>query len=228
MAPDLHHTLFLTCPLRVFKRITQKLPILHGHCTCMYWTTVCWRHSFCGLQLHERSDWRAMDPDSCQSHSWIPHCVCMLQTRAYIAICLGNNMHDDKTLVMYDCTTPQMRALLPTMHHFVRTKSHRDFRAAAVHSIYLHITVSKLMSALYFLISLSEYACAGTLQRATKQQNNNKKLWLKCSVKFNYKSRAGPVKSIETRQGWKHKKTILLHRNCTKVSLEDYSTSVTI
>ena len=36
----------------------------------------------------------------------------------------------------------------------------------------------------------------------------------------------GPLKSMETRHGQKHKKTILLQKNCGKKKLEDYSASV--
>ena len=37
----------------------------------------------------------------------------------------------------------------------------------------------------------------------------------------------GPVKGTETRQGWKHKKTTLLQKNCAKERVEDYSKSQT-
>ena len=41
------------------------------------------------------------------------------------------------------------------------------------------------------------------------------------------KSKDGPVKkSAETRQEWKHKKTNLLQKNCSKERLEDGSTSI--
>ena len=36
----------------------------------------------------------------------------------------------------------------------------------------------------------------------------------------------GAGKSTETRQGWKHKKTILLQKNRGKERLKDYSISV--
>ena len=39
-------------------------------------------------------------------------------------------------------------------------------------------------------------------------------------------SREGPVKSTETWQEWKHKKTILLQKSGDEERLEDYSTSV--
>ena len=41
----------------------------------------------------------------------------------------------------------------------------------------------------------------------------------KFSVKVNYKYRDGPIKSTETRQGLKHKKTILIQKNHDKVRL---------
>ena len=34
-----------------------------------------WRHSFCGLELYERSDWTATAPDMHHSHSLIQHHV---------------------------------------------------------------------------------------------------------------------------------------------------------
>ena len=43
---------------------------------------------------------------------------------------------------------------------------------------------------------------------------------------MNYTSRDGPVKCTETRQGWKHKKTVVLQKNRGKERLEAYSTSV--
>ena len=42
---------------------------------------------------------------------------------------------------------------------------------------------------------------------------------------INYKN-LGPVKSTQTRQELKHKRSILLQKNCRKERLEDYSTYV--
>ena len=64
-----------------------------------------WRHSLCGLELHERFDWRAAGGErGGQTHvSWslIQHFVCILQARTYIAVWCSAT-HDNKTHVPYD------------------------------------------------------------------------------------------------------------------------------
>ena len=77
------------------------------------------------------------------------------------------------------------------------------------------------------LDKLSEHVSAGTLQRVCCQATKKKhKLWVKNFCYKLTKSRDGPVKSTETRQGWKHKKSTLLQKNCGKAKLENNSTSV--
>ena len=84
--------------------VSFRLTICVHMCTCMYnlkatglvwkWniTTDCFtvRHSLRGLELHERSNWRATSPplDIHCGHSLIQHSVCILQARTYIITCI--------------------------------------------------------------------------------------------------------------------------------------------
>ena len=60
------------------------------------------RHSLCGLEFHERSDWRATVPDTHQLFFDTTLCVRILQDHTYIAIWSATT-HENKTHVLYDC-----------------------------------------------------------------------------------------------------------------------------
>ena len=61
-----------------------------------------WSHSFCALELHERSKQRAMAPDVQCGCSLIQHCV--------LTVSISINIHDT-----YNCTTIQSPPLPPRM-----------------------------------------------------------------------------------------------------------------
>ena len=82
MAPNtnsslIHHLCILTC-------ITCYIDILH-----MTWLLYYRRHSFCSLELHEKSDWRTVVPDTHHGCSVIQHCVhtASLYIHMYVSIC---------------------------------------------------------------------------------------------------------------------------------------------
>ena len=78
-----------------------------------------------------------------------------------------------------------------------------------------------IISTTILLDKLSKHAHAGTLQWVSvKQQEKQQKLMVKIIT-----CRDGPVRSTETRQGRKHK-TTLIWKNDGKWRLKDYSTSV--
>ena len=62
------------------------------------------RHSLCALELHERSYWRAMAPDTHQSFSDTTLCAYTASPHIhmYIAIWCATT-HDNRTHVPYDC-----------------------------------------------------------------------------------------------------------------------------
>ena len=74
MAPNIHHGLF---PIsHIVHTYLQSLKTT-GRMWTLYikWLVYCWRHFFCGLELHERSNLRAISPDKRCSRSLIQHCV---------------------------------------------------------------------------------------------------------------------------------------------------------
>ena len=79
------------------------------------------RHSLCGLELHERSDWRATAPDMHRSFS--DTTLCAYTASPYIHRYMVHNyawQQNSRTLLLH--TTHQMMALLPMFHSFLRTK----------------------------------------------------------------------------------------------------------
>ena len=109
------------------------------------------RFFLCGLELHERSDWRATAPNTHRGHSLIKHCVHILQACTDITIWC-TTVHDNKSHIAYDCITHQIMVLLPIMHHFIGTKS--------------YVTTYKVLSSIvstYTLQCLSNYSeCINT------------------------------------------------------------------
>ena len=76
----------------------------------------------CSLGLHERSDWRAMDPDK---HWWIPDRILCMYCNPIHTLLFGMQVRMT-TKLTYTCTctlrlhiTHQMMALLPMMYRFV-------------------------------------------------------------------------------------------------------------
>ena len=108
----------LELPLCVLTHITWKLQVIHG--LSAYRTTVIlWRHSLCGLDFHERSDWRATVPywkpiytSLFGAQLWMTtnSRTCTLRLRLMYLIYYIPN-------IIYQMTT-----LLPLMHLFIRTK----------------------------------------------------------------------------------------------------------
>ena len=68
MAPNMHHSLFMTSHLAYLhtelENYMSYMDIQHIKRLLYYQ-----RDSLCGLELHERSDWRATAPDTHQSFS---------------------------------------------------------------------------------------------------------------------------------------------------------------
>ena len=78
-------------------------------------------HSLCDLKLQERSNWRAMAPDTHWSFSdtkFYAYNASLYITSLYGAqLCMAKNSH-----ILWQYTTHQMTAFLAMMHHFIRTK----------------------------------------------------------------------------------------------------------
>ena len=125
-------------------------------CLHIKWLLYSQRHSFCGLELYERSNWRVMAPNI-RLYLWY-NLVCILQTHTY------------------DCTAHQKMALLPKVPHFIRAKSYvmtykllQSIRCSVfpitVDVIDTCMLILKLIrSSTILLDKLSEHACASTLQ----------------------------------------------------------------
>ena len=68
MAPNVHRSLFLICNLHVrnpsIENWRSYMDILHFEQLLYYW-----RHTLCGFELDQRSDWRATAPDMHQLFS---------------------------------------------------------------------------------------------------------------------------------------------------------------
>ena len=82
-APNTHSSLFL---IRQFVRTYTSNSKTAGRtwkfCISNNCSTI--RHSFYGLDLHERSNWRAMTPYTHHSHFQIQHCACTANIRRNI------------------------------------------------------------------------------------------------------------------------------------------------
>ena len=79
----------------------KTIPVVNG-CSTYHTIALLLESSLYGLELHDRSEWRATAPDMHCGHSLRQHCVHMLQTCTYIAIWCAT-MHDNKTHIPYDC-----------------------------------------------------------------------------------------------------------------------------
>ena len=79
------------------------------------------RHCSCALDLHERSDWRAMAPDKQQSFSDATLCAYTANqyTHCYL---VSNYAWQQNSRALWLHTTHQMTALLTMMHCFIRAK----------------------------------------------------------------------------------------------------------
>ena len=90
----------------------------------MKWLLYCRRQLLCGLDLHERSDWRAtcMAPDTQSSFS--DATLSAFTANPYIHHCLVCSYAWQQNLcTLWRQTAHQMTVLLPIMHSFNRTKS---------------------------------------------------------------------------------------------------------
>ena len=90
--------------------------------------------------------------------------------------------------------------------------------------MYANIEINKMYYLYFFIILTSKNTLVQWNEFALKQQKKHK-LGVKNFLQ-KFTSRDGPVKSTETKQGYKHKKTTLLQKNCGKERPEGYSTSV--
>ena len=150
-------TYMYTCTLKT-TQLTYTVDVLH-----IKWQLYYWRYYLCGLELHEKSKWRAMAPDMHHNHSLTQDYVCILQAWTYIAIWCTTR-HDSKTCVAYDCTTHQMMALLPMLHCSIRTKPYVMTYALLqpIASVYTSWCLSKYSGRykyMYTNIKINKYYC---------------------------------------------------------------------
>ena len=160
MAPEMHCNLFLISHLCVLTRITWNfrsyVNVQHIK-RLLYYR----RHFLYSLELHERSDWRAMFPDMYQSFS--DTTLCTYNASAYIHCYLVHKYAWQQNLhTLWLHTAHQAMALLPPMHCFIRTK-------LASHTTHCSVLVKLLVF----------YELAAKQKKQTKGQN--------FSVKIKYK-----------------------------------------
>ena len=116
------------CIQLYLRHLTWKLQVICGRLA--YWTTAnYWKHYLCGLELHEKSYWRAMVPDTHCSLSGTTLCAytASLYIHSYF-ICYYAWQQNSHILWLYTCTTHQttvycqlgivlqQQSWLPTLH----------------------------------------------------------------------------------------------------------------
>ena len=72
-----------------------------------------WRHSLCGLDLHERSDWRTTAPPPPQT---------LIGNSLIFCYLVRNYMYDNKSHLPWLHTTHLITVLLPIMYRFLQGK----------------------------------------------------------------------------------------------------------
>ena len=120
--PYTHRNLFVTSHLCVLKHIIlittgpiRTFCISNDSCTIR-------KHSLCGLELHERFDWRGTALATHRSFSDTTLCACTYCKPVYISLFGTQRRLTTKlTHLMIAYCTHQTTALLPTMHRFIRT-----------------------------------------------------------------------------------------------------------
>ena len=91
----------------------------------LYYTTFLW----CGLELHERFNWKPTTPDMHHSCSLIQR-YCVYTASSYIhCYLLCNYAWQQNSHTLWLHTTHRMMVLLPTLHNFIRT----DLNSYSIH-----------------------------------------------------------------------------------------------
>ena len=120
-----HHSLFPINHLCILTCIAWKLQVVHVYEYSAHWTTALLSKTFLvWLRVAWEIQLESYGPRHASVLLWytiVEHCVHILQTISYIAFWYATT-HDNTTHIAYDCTTQQMAVLLPTMHHFIRTR----------------------------------------------------------------------------------------------------------
>ena len=168
-----------------------------------------WRLPLCGLELHERSDWR-----------WAlvilwHNIVCTYCKPIYTSL-FGGQLRDNKTHVPYNRILHTKRRLYCLWCIILYEQSWLATLPVECLFNWSLMLILKLLRGTGILL----------YEFAAKQQIKEHELGVNTFLYKLSTSRDGRVKSTETRKGWKHKKATVLQKNCGKERLEDYSTSV--
>ena len=128
------------------------------------------KHSLCGLQLYERSDWRAMAPHTHHGCSLIQH------YRAYITSpCIHRyfvcNYTWHKTYVANDCITQQKTTLPPTRHRCI-SSNYTSFFMHVAASFQIQCTLN---ACTLIIIVANTHALVQCNEFAAKQQKEHKR-----------------------------------------------------
>ena len=116
---------------------------MHEHIRLYYRT-----HSLCGLELQERSNWRAAGPQTHISRSLIQTSVRILQARMYIAVWCATTRDNRNSRSLSQHITHQMTASLPIMYCFIRTKLARYTTRCSVFQLIVNTNITMVYTAL--------------------------------------------------------------------------------
>ena len=136
-----------------------------------------WRYSLCGLELREKSNWRAMAPDKHQRHSLIEHCVRTASPSIYRYLVHNCTQQQNSPSWWLYCT-PNDGFAVNTASFYKNKVLRHDLWAAAVHTIYVYLHIAVSFRACW-------YTATSLLQGRKDQQQQ--KLSVKISAKINHK-----------------------------------------
>ena len=118
MPPNMHRSVLLISHLCMCTwNLRSYVDIQH-----IEWLLYYQRHSLCGLEFHERSDWRATAPDTHQLFSYTTLCVYIASSYIHCHLVCNYAWQQNSCTLSLPTTTHQMTALLATMHCFIRIK----------------------------------------------------------------------------------------------------------